>query len=661
MHRRKFFVCGIVLLNLSGLGLGYVVLRQWRRWKNYLLITAALWILAVMLKAYQMPRLWGTLLGLWLLLSLLDGWHLAVRTEEGSFSTWWLLPLLGLFTCLIAWGGVFFYRYAAGAVYARAVQAYQTGDCRTASTDFETYQSLYRFSLLPVLENVEKYSQECELLLYAAQAEQTGYYEEALNTLQYLSATALQPEAKRQQVQVSSSWARALASQANYQQAIEILSVAVTAHTDENQRREIDDLAAGIALEWGDHIYEQGDYMNAANIYRKVINSYAGSSHVGDARRRIAAAYFAEAQVAYEQQNWSEALSAYQYLRSEFADLSEVQPSRQRMRDLYLRQAETSYAAADYATVIQAYTELVQEDPAYFSEGELHLKLSQLYAEWAQNQRENGGYEQAVNIYALLQNDYADTVAGKTALEEMPYVQLAWVDDLAYNDQFDLALQKLEQMRNAYPYAPLADHIAEKYLELNLLWGQSLYEHQQYSAAMQKYNDARRYMYSYDQAAINRALNGYQQALTALTNDNGPDGSQVLSQALQQVCQGLAPLSPAVGLSDDLPLLGLSCSPDLFDLPAVRQANTPGRLRFVVAMEKGEQVVGECNQGGGLVQRKQIWLDVTLRNASTARLTASKRFLGDLPADCSSSFQSDSEIVGPLPDGILTWIEQIYP
>ena len=346
---------------------------------------------------------------------------------------------------------------------------------------------------------------------------------------------------------------------------------------------------------------------------------------------------------------------------SEFADLPEVQPSTQRMRDLYLHQAETSYAAADYAAVIQAYTELAQEDATYFSEDELHLKLSQLYAEWAQNQRDNGAYEQAVNIYGLLQSDYADTAAGKTALEELPYVQLAWVDDLAYNDQFDQSLQELERMRSIYPYAPLADHIAERYLEFNLLWGQSLYDHQQYSAAMQKYNDARRYMYSYDQAAINRALNGYQQALTALSNDNGTDGLQVLSQALQQVCKGLAPLSPAVGLSSELPLLGLTCSPDLFDLPTVRKADRPGRLRFVVIVEKGEQVVGECNQGGVMVQRKQIWLDVSLRNATTARLTASKRFLGDLPADCSSLSQNKTEIAGSLPEAIMTWIEQIYP
>ncbi|MCE1255479.1 MAG: hypothetical protein LWX83_18265, partial [Anaerolineae bacterium] len=433
MRQRYFYLGGFVLLNLSGLGLGYAVLRHWDRWKNYLLISMALWMLAVLVRAYQNPVLWVILLVLWLFLAMLDAWNLASKTPD-RFSAAWLLPVLGLFACLLSWSGFFFYRFAAAGVYERAMQAFQKGDCQSASIDFSRYQNLYRFSLLPVLDHVEKYTVECELLLYSQREVQMGYYEEALNYLKLLSTSSLKPEADRVQVQAGQGWAQTLAIGADYEHALEILAAISASNPDEQIHRQNNEQAAGIIITWGDQLYQIGSYMDAANVYRKVLNLYADTSLAPDAKRRVAAAYFAKAQADYDLKNWSEALSAYQYLQAEFGDLDEVQPTAERMDTLYLHLGESSYAAGDYAGAVQAYQNLVRENTLSISQAELHLKLAQIYAEWAVDLRKKAQYEQAVNIYGLLQNDFGDTPQGENAVEQLPYVSLEWVDDLAYND-----------------------------------------------------------------------------------------------------------------------------------------------------------------------------------------------------------------------------------
>lgn len=93
-----------ILLNLTGLGLGYLVLRQWARWRAYITITLGLFILAVLTKAYQTPGLWLILVASLLTLSAIDAWKLSWQLP--NLQADWFLILLAIMIGCFSFGSM---------------------------------------------------------------------------------------------------------------------------------------------------------------------------------------------------------------------------------------------------------------------------------------------------------------------------------------------------------------------------------------------------------------------------------------------------------------------------------------------------------------------------------------------------------------------------
>jgi len=511
---KRFLTCsGIILLNLTGLGLGFLVLRRWNRWRAHIIITAGILLLAVMLKAYQSPLAWSAVVAVWVLLTAVEGCQRA-RSVSGLPSAW-LVFLLGFAACGLTAGGIAWYELSAADAFSSGVQAYRSGDCQSALDRFGTFDGLFRLSLSPLQDSAAARSVQCRMFLFAVQEGENGYPAQALQSLGQLASAA--PDAlpseviRAQVVHIRQDAAMRLAAQGNYQQGIELLLSPSQVELTVDQLASLRELAAQITIAWGDQVYMHGDSEQAIHIFQQVLDSYVDTQQVALARQHLISAYLALAESNFQQGNLEGALSVYLFLQGQYQDMPGVQllpPGR--LAELYTRLAEASRVKGQYAAAIkydEALLQVVADRAVY---GQIHLKLADLYLVWAGELRKQGQFDQVVEIYQKLVNDFGGTPAAAAAAAQIPFVRLAWVDDLYVNGQFDLALEKLVQMQLDYPKPPMSAHVAEKFPEVYLAWGQSLLTHGKYADAIQKYQLVMQY--SRDAKVLARANMGIRQA-----------------------------------------------------------------------------------------------------------------------------------------------------
>ncbi len=140
------------LLNLSGLGLGYLYLGRWRRWLVHSGITAVLVIAADMTNAARTPLPWLGAFALWLVWMGFDGWRQARRVEppaERSVADR-ILPF-GIAILVGALEIIGFLAYAGQGEqeFAAGMSAYQANDCAQAIARLTDVTTTYRLTFSP--------------------------------------------------------------------------------------------------------------------------------------------------------------------------------------------------------------------------------------------------------------------------------------------------------------------------------------------------------------------------------------------------------------------------------------------------------------------------------------------------------------------------------
>ena len=97
MLKRILTYSGIILLNFTGLGLGFLALGRWNRWRAHLMLTLGLFLLAIMMRAYQSPLAWTVVASAWVLVTALEA-CLLVQSSNWK-PAGWLVFLLGVAAC----------------------------------------------------------------------------------------------------------------------------------------------------------------------------------------------------------------------------------------------------------------------------------------------------------------------------------------------------------------------------------------------------------------------------------------------------------------------------------------------------------------------------------------------------------------------------------
>lgn len=165
---------GVALLNLTGLGLGYLYMHRWLRWLIHFLLTGSLIAIAFLSNAAHSPFFWLTVFGLWLLWMVFDGWRQARRLVQAvpieTVGRPWLPIVLAVLIIGLEAAGFWGYRILGYREFVKGQTAYQLGDYQLTHQYLDRVVSLYALSFAPYVTLAEEYLADCEALQEHQQA-----------------------------------------------------------------------------------------------------------------------------------------------------------------------------------------------------------------------------------------------------------------------------------------------------------------------------------------------------------------------------------------------------------------------------------------------------------------------------------------------------------
>ncbi|MDT0347222.1 tetratricopeptide repeat protein [Streptomyces litchfieldiae] len=174
------------LLNASGLGAGYLYLRQWSRAVASWLVTLLIVVLANALNASDTWPFWLGLYALWLVAMTVDGYRrarLAALPDAAAppLRPWLPLAVGAVVIALVA-TGLAFYRAVPAGELDRAERAHAAGDCATAVEHYDRAAAgRYEFTLSGALADARAGRAACDVVLTAEAAAEAGDFPAAIS------------------------------------------------------------------------------------------------------------------------------------------------------------------------------------------------------------------------------------------------------------------------------------------------------------------------------------------------------------------------------------------------------------------------------------------------------------------------------------------------
>lgn len=215
-----------VLLNLTGLALGYAYLRRWWRAALYFMGTVALVVAAFATNAADLPWLWRVLAVLWLGWMAVDGWLLVRWHPRPQAARGHLVPAavaVVLVGAMVA--GFLFYAAAGQRVYADGVAAQERADCANAITKYDAVTGPYELTLSRNVPAATTNREQCAAFAMAENAHVRGAYTDAIQGyLDYRDAypaTVLVPFVHENLKRTYRDWAGSLLAAGDYPGAIQ--------------------------------------------------------------------------------------------------------------------------------------------------------------------------------------------------------------------------------------------------------------------------------------------------------------------------------------------------------------------------------------------------------------------------------------------------------
>jgi tetratricopeptide (TPR) repeat protein len=624
----------VALLNLTGLGIGYVYMRRWRRWLVHALLTAGILVSAIASDADRSPSPWLTLFAAWLLWMAFDGWRQARQMIPAAWPESVRRPLpLALALALVGLEvfGIWGYGALGQREFELGEMAYLSGDCRTAMQHFNRVATFYRLTFSPNVTTAEARIIECSLFVFAESARRQGEYADAVSAYEaYLGSYADRPLVEQAKIAVAETyaeWANALHQSDEYAAAVETYQTLFDQYADTPAASAARASAAETYMDWATRLRQTGDYATAIEKYEVVLSAYFDTALAEQAHSTAAAVYAEWAAALRKDGEYQAAVATYETIRGQFADT---------------------------ATAAEAY-----------------LAAAETYVEWAAHLRQDGAHELAISKYQVLLGQYADAPVTTQVEAAIAGSFMEWAAQLRRDEKYSDAIKKYQIVLNDY-----ADTVAARTAQASIGatysdWGSHLYSQRKYIEAMEKFTRAREA--SQDSEVLVAAEKGYAEALAGLSQDTGNQGRQAMSQAVTAVCAGRAAASPAIGLAKNEPGKALACSDSSKSLvPTDLMATRPAHFRYVVSIESGSDVIQSCEYGflgQYTLYRERQWSRVKVRLTTTGQVTAERLFWGSLPIACPYTYTfrtyfgfggSATESGGPPSTGeIANWVRGI--
>jgi TolA-binding protein len=171
-------VAAAVLLNLTGLGIGYGYLRRFGWLAVALVVTVGLVTVAFVVDAAGNPWLWRGIAAGWLAIIAVHTARLARRQRAASPQRGPVIA--GVVAVAVLAGGHVGYGVLGGSVYDDGLAAQAAGDCATAIDDFDTVTGPFELTLSADVPAAADRRTECETYARATDAQQRGDHDTAI-------------------------------------------------------------------------------------------------------------------------------------------------------------------------------------------------------------------------------------------------------------------------------------------------------------------------------------------------------------------------------------------------------------------------------------------------------------------------------------------------
>lgn len=672
----RMFAILVGLLNLSGLGLGYLILRSWVRWGIHVLATIALLLGAFLADAAKLPMVWIPALSLWLMWMAFDGWRKAREISGNaaevpallSAQNQWLLLAAAILLLVFEAAGFVAYSRLGEAEFQKGITAYREADCASALMRFERVTSLFELTFSPIVERADQRILECNVLLAADSAYQEGRYERAIQ--QYEEYLAMNPEqglvdyTEDAIAQSNFGWGTDLLAEEDYEGAIEKFSVIVEDYPQASTARDVDDPLSEAYLDWATELLAGEDYQAAISRYSIVLEEYPATAAAQAVDEPLSEAYLLWSAQSWESQHYPKAVQSARVLLDDYPDTPTGREAPNQIAQIYFDWASDLQESGNFEEAVEKSLTVSDEFPRTdAAEGAPGLTAS-IYYEWANDLMERGEYQDSVEMFELIQAQYAENLTGKNLKEDIKAAYLEWAALLRQSDEYADAIAGYRTLQEDYPETISPEESSQLIIETLLEWGKALSERDEFAQSMKKFSEVEGL--SEDPDLIQEAKDGYEEALLGLSRDEGPEGERIIQEATSTACDGEPAASPAVGFDEEAEGRALSCTSGLSISQDLRP-EYPGHFRFVVSRKEGQETVQTCRyQAQHRLIRQRLFWTVTLRSAATGGIYTTKTFYGSPPPKCEqvetfygqTKYKSGSE---PSSSELSAWLESIIP
>jgi tetratricopeptide (TPR) repeat protein len=658
----------VALLNLTGLGLGYLYARRWLRWMIHFLLTAGLITTAFLTNGASRPGLWAAVLGVWVMWMAFDGWRLARAAPAETTGRRWLPVGIAVLILVLEAAGLWGYRALGQRTFAEGMAAYWDADCRTAMQHFDRVTTLYELTLSPNVAAADAGIVECSLLVFAGNARGQGEYAKAVDG--YATYLDLYPEsvliifARDTLAATYGDWATHFRKTQDYQTAIKKYEVVLSDYPETPAGKQAAALAAETYAEWAAQLREGGKYSETVEKHRIVLSEYPDTPAGEQAAALAAETYDEWAAHLREDGKYEEAIGKYDIVLAKYADTPAAKGARAAAAETYAEWAAQLRTDGEYEEAIEKYQLISSEYSGTPTAAEAQEPAAGTYAEWAAQLRESGDYGAAIEKYDTVVGEYPDTPAAAEvkAKEVAAGTYAEWAAQLRETGLYATAITKYQTILSEHPDTQAAKTAQAAIGGAYNDWGSQLHSQRKYIEAMDRFTLTKEA--TDDPDVVAAAEKGYNEALWGLSQDRTGEGKKVMEQALPGVCDGEPADSPAVGLAEDEPGKALFDGSEL-KLPSDLKATSPGHFRYAVCLETGTSVVQRCPYTGGhTLVRQRRWWRVRVRDTRTARVVANRTFNGSSPAACpfSRSFWATVDYSTgspPSADQVIGWLQGV--
>ena len=670
----------VALLNLTGLGVGYLYMKRWRSWLLRCLITVGLIVIGFLSNASQSPLLWFGIFALWVLWMTFEGAWRAQKlppplSEAPTIRQWTPAILAGLLIVLEI-TGLWGYVALGQQEYASGMTAYRAGDCRTALESFNRVTTLYELTLSANVASADEKIVECSQFVSAEGMWKKGEFANAISQFNSLiertPKSPLVPFAREAISQTYGEWALKLRESGETQTAIEKYRIILKEYSDTTVSAQVKPALAETYGEWATQLRKDAKYADAISKYQLVQKEYPDTPAGKRTAELIAETYADWAMQLRRAENYREAIDKYQIILNNYRGTPTGAQAEVASAETYGEWGTQLRKGKQYNEAIDKYQTLLKSFPNTPTGKEARTALAETYRDWAAQLRMDKRYDEAVAKYQIILRDYAETPTAALIPRLLIQTHSEWGDKLRTEGKFKEAIEKYQYVTKnstlSEEIATATKVIGDTYND----WGKWHYSRRKYLEAMEKYTLAMQA--TSVPVVIATANQGYNSALVALSEDSTGQGRKVMDQTVTEVLAGKPASSPAVGLAKDQPGKALPHGAQ-FTLPIDLQAVKPAHLMYVISVESETNELERCSYRitsgrdiGAMytLVRKQWQWRVRVLSTLNAKVVAERHFTGSPPGSCPDQYYftygaTVSSMTGnePSTNDVISWLRTV--